>query len=154
MESAKILNLLSQLIHPIVMLALFVYFIYAAYLGFQVRRTHNAKGDLKKELIKGQYQLRHHQIASILLAVIVAGAIGGMASTYFSNGQLFVDAHLVVGLVITTSIAITAALTPLLQKGYSWAQYTHIGINISVLFLFSWQMITGLQIVQQIFTGS
>jgi hypothetical protein len=48
---------------------------------------------------------------------MVLGSIGGMASTYFSYGELTVDAHLIVGLTMTAIIAISAALVPFMQKG-------------------------------------
>ena len=78
--------------HPLFMWVLLALSLYAAYLGLQVQRTRNAQGDEKKELIKGKYNIRHHQMGSILLGLLVAGAIGGMAVTYINNGKLFVGA--------------------------------------------------------------
>lgn len=42
------LSFLAQFIHPLLMLGLFAYLLYAAYLGFQVRRTRNAEGETKR----------------------------------------------------------------------------------------------------------
>lgn len=150
MEFTNTLNVLSQFIHPALMLVLFAYFLYAAYLGFQVRRTRYAEGELKKALLQNRYRLRHYQMGSLLLAVMVTGALGGIATTYFSAGQMFVDSHLLVGLTMTGLIAISAALSPHMQKGNDWARYTHIAINVSLLIFFSWQLITGLQGIQEI----
>ncbi|BAY76421.1 MAG: DUF4079 domain-containing protein [Nostoc sp. SerVER01] len=138
--------------HPLMMWALLVVSIYAAYLGLQVQRTRNAQGEEKKELIKGRYNVRHYQIGSILLALMVAGAIGGMAVTYINNGKLFVGPHLLAGLGMTGLIAFSAALSPYMQKGANWARATHILLNFTLLGLFVWQAVSGVQIVQKILT--
>lgn len=92
-------------IHPVLMWALLALSIYAAYLGLLVQRTRNAQGEEKKQLIKGKYNLRHYQMGSILLALMVVGAIGAMAVTYINNGKLFVGTHLLAGLGMTSLIA-------------------------------------------------
>ena len=138
--------------HPVLMLALLVLSIYAAYLGLQLQRTRNAQGEEKKELIKGRYNVRHYQIGSILLGLMVAGAIGGMGVTYINNGKLFVGPHLLAGLGMTGLIAFSAALSPYMQKGANWARATHILINFTLLGIFAWQAVTGVQIVQRILT--
>ncbi|MDZ7966762.1 MULTISPECIES: DUF4079 domain-containing protein [unclassified Nostoc] len=138
--------------HPVLMWALLVLSIYAAYLGLQLQRTRNAQGEEKKELIKGRYNVRHYQIGSILLALMVTGAIGGMAVTYINNQKLFVGPHLLAGLGMTGLIAFSAALSPYMQKGANWARATHILINFTLLGLFAWQAVTGVQIVQKILT--
>ncbi|QLE46774.1 DUF4079 domain-containing protein [Nostoc sp. C057] len=138
--------------HPVLMWALLVLSIYAAYLGLQLQRTRNAQGEEKKELIKGRYNVRHYQIGSILLGLMVAGAIGGMGVTYINNGKLFVGPHLLAGLGMTGLIAFSAALSPYMQKGANWARATHILINFTLLGLFAWQAVTGVQIVQRILT--
>ncbi|MEH2161717.1 MAG: DUF4079 domain-containing protein [Nostoc sp.] len=138
--------------HPVLMWALLVLSIYAAYLGLQVQRTRNAQGEEKKELIKGRYNLRHYQIGSILLALMVAGTIGGMAVTYINNQKLFVSPHLLAGLGMAGLIAFSAALSPYMQKGANWARATHILLNFTLLGLFAWQAVTGVQIVQKILT--
>ncbi|MCC5642093.1 DUF4079 domain-containing protein [Nostoc sp. CHAB 5824] len=138
--------------HPVLMWALLVLSIYAAYLGLQLQRTRNAQGEEKKELIKGRYNVRHYQIGSILLALMVVGAIGGMGVTYINNGKLFVGPHLLAGLGMTGMIAFSAALSPYMQKGANWARATHILLNFTLLGLFAWQAVTGVQIVQRILT--
>ncbi|WP_373525156.1 DUF4079 domain-containing protein [Nostoc sp.] len=138
--------------HPVIMWALLVLSIYAAYLGLQVQRTRNAQGEEKKELIKGRYNVRHYQIGSILLALLVTGAIGGMAVTYINNGKLFVGPHLLAGLGMVGLIAFSAALSPYMQKGANWARATHILLNFTLLGLFAWQAVSGVQIVQKILT--
>lgn len=140
-------------VHPITMWALFALTLYALYLGFQIRRTRKAEGDKKKELIKGKFNIRHHQMGAALLAFMVLGSIGGMAVTYINNGKLFFGPHLLVGLAMTGLIASAAALVPFMQKGNDLARYTHIGLNLVLVGLFGWQAVTGMQIVQKILSN-
>ena len=146
-ESVKVW---SQFLHPMLMWVLLAITLYALYLGIQVQRTRYADGDLKKELIKGRYNVKHYQIGSILLACMVIGSISGMAVTYINNGKLFVGPHLLAGLGMTGLIALSASLSPFMQKGQNWARFTHIALNVVLLGLFSWQAITGVEIVQRI----
>jgi hypothetical protein len=140
--------------HPLMMWVLLAISLYAAYLGLQVQRTRNAQGEEKKELIKGRYNVKHYQIGSIILALMVVGAIGGMAVTYINNGKLFVGPHLLAGLGMTSLVAFSAALSPFMQKGANWARVTHILLNFGILGLFTWQAITGVQIVQRILSNA
>ncbi len=137
-------------VHPLLMWVLLGVSIYALYLGVQWRRARTAEGELKKELIKGRYNIRHYQIGSALLALMVIGAVAAMAVTYINNGKLFVGPHLLVGLGMTSMIAVSASLAPLMQKGHNWARYTHIVLNAGLLALFSWQAVSGVQIIQNI----
>ena len=73
-----------------------------------------------------------------------------MAVTYINNGKLFFGPHLLVGLGMTGIIAFSASLSPFMQKGANWARVTHIILNFTLLGLFTWQAITGVQIVQKI----
>ncbi len=146
-ESVKIW---SQFLHPTLMWVLLALTLYAMYLGIQVQRTRYADGTLKKELIKGRYNVKHYQIGSVLLGLMVMGSIGGMAVTYINNGKLFVGPHLLAGLGMTGLIATAASLSPFMQKGQNWARVTHIALNVVLLGLFGWQAITGVQIVQRI----
>lgn len=146
-ESVKVW---SQFFHPALMWVLFALTLYALYLGIKVRRVRSAEGDEKKELIKGKFNVKHFQIGSLVLALMVVGSIGGMAVTYINNGKLFVGSHLLAGLGMTGMIAVSASLSPLMQKGVDWARYTHIVLNMALLGLFGWQALTGVQIVQRI----
>lgn len=136
--------------HPAIMWILLALSFYALYLGVQIRRTRAAEGDEKKELIKGKFNVRHYQAGSILLALMVLGSIGGMAVTYINNGKLFVGPHLLAGLGMTGLIAVSASLSPLMQKGVDWARYSHIALNVALLGLFGWQALTGIEILQRI----
>jgi Protein of unknown function (DUF4079) len=137
-------------IHPPLMWILLGLCLYAMYLGVQLRRIRSADAELRKELIKGKYNTRHHQIGSIILALMVAGSLGGMTVTYINNGKLFVGPHLLAGMGMTALIAFSAALTPYMQKGQDWARYTHITINVAIVGLFGWQAVSGLEILQRI----
>lgn len=140
----------SQFFHPALMWALFALTTYALYLGIKVRRTRSAEGEEKKQLIKGKFNVRHYQIGSIVLALMVVGSIGGMAVTYVNNGKLFIGPHLLAGLGMTGMIALSASLSPFMQKGADWARYTHIFLNVAIMGLFGWQAISGMDIVQRI----
>ncbi|PSB02510.1 DUF4079 domain-containing protein [Merismopedia glauca] len=137
-------------IHPILMWILLAISIYAMYLGIQIRRTRNAQGEAKKELVKGKFNVRHHQMGSILLALMVIGTLVAMGVTYINNQKLFFGPHLLVGLGMTGLIATSAALSPYMQKGVDWARYTHITLNVILLGLFGWQALSGVEILQRI----
>jgi len=136
--------------HPILMWLLFAVTLYALYLGMQARKTRLADAETRSTLIKGKFALRHHQLGSLLLAVMVLGSIGGMAVTYINNGKLFFGPHLLVGLGMTGLVATSAALVPFMQRGNQTARITHISLNIVLVGLFGWQAVTGMQIVQRI----
>ena len=136
--------------HPILMWLLFAVTLYALYLGMQARKTRLADAETRSTLIKGKFALRHHQLGSLLLAVMVLGSIGGMAVTYINNGKLFFGPHLLVGLAMTGLVATSAALVPFMQRGNQPARITHISLNIVLVGLFGWQAVTGMQIVQRI----
>lgn len=140
----------SQFGHPILMWVLLGTSFYTMYLGWQIRRTRTADKEEKKELIKKNFKQRHHQVGSILLALIVFGTIGGMGVTYINNGKLFIGPHLLAGLGMTAILATAVSLVPYMQKGNQWARNAHIFLNITMLGIFSWQAVTGMQIVQKI----
>ncbi|MDE5108460.1 MAG: DUF4079 domain-containing protein, partial [Trichodesmium sp. St17_bin3_1_1] len=48
---------------------------------------------------------------------------------------------------------ISASLTPFMQKGQNWARYSHIALNVSLLGLFSWQAVTGVEIMLKIISN-
>ncbi|MDX2100321.1 MAG: DUF4079 domain-containing protein [Leptolyngbyaceae cyanobacterium bins.59] len=140
----------SQFLHPVVMWVLLALSVYALYTGIQVIRTRNAEGDTKKKLIQGKFNLKHYQIGSIILALMVVGSLVGMGATYINSGKLFVNSHLIAGLGMVGLISVSASLSPFMQKGNNVARFTHILINVMVLGLFGWQALTGVQIVQRI----
>lgn len=140
----------SQFFHPALMWVLLAMTAYALYLGIQIRRTRSADKEERKELIKKNFNNRHYQIGSALLALMVLGCIGGMGVTYINNGKLFFGPHLLVGLGMTGAIATSAALVPFMQKGNEIARYTHIILNVALLGLFGWQALTGVEILQRI----
>lgn len=149
-ESVKVY---SQFFHPLLMWVLLALSIYALYLGGKIRQVRTADKEVRKELVKKNFNTRHHVAGSILLAFMVLGTIGGMAVTYINNGKLFVGPHLIAGLGMTGMIAVSAALVPFMQKGNDIARYTHISLNIVLLGLFGWQAITGLDILNRIWSN-
>ncbi|MGJ5634541.1 DUF4079 domain-containing protein [Nostoc sp. CALU 1950] len=150
-ESLAALKPYLSFFHPVTMWILLVVALYAMYLGVQVRRTRLADGDIKKELVKGRFAIRHHQIGSILLALMVMGAIGGITVTYLNSGKIVIGPHLFAGLGMVGLISTSAALVPFMQK-HDWVRSIHISLNLTLLGLFGWQAVTGVQIVQKIVT--
>lgn len=149
-EIPETVKVYSQFGHPIMMWILFALSIYALYLGIKVKRTRQADKEQRKELIKGNFKERHHQVGSIFLALIVLGTVGGMAVTYINNGKLFVGPHLLAGLGMMVMVTISASLVPYMQKGNKFARLSHVGLNMTMLMIFAWQAFTGVQIVQKI----
>lgn len=151
MELPESIKVWSQFGHPMMMWALLALSIYALKLGIKAKKTRTTEDkEEKKELIKGKFNVKHHQVGSLLLALMVLGTVGGMAVTYINNGKLFVGPHLLVGLGMTAMIATSASLVPWMQKGNLIARKAHVGLNMTLLLLFGWQAFTGVQIVQKI----
>lgn len=143
----------SQFGHPVLMWVLFAMAIYALYLGIKAKKTRQASKEERKELVKGNFANRHHQVGSIFMALVILGTVGGMAVTYINNGKLFVGPHLLAGLGMMTMVAVSASLVPYMQKGNGFARFTHVGLNMSMLLIFGWQALTGMQIVQKIISN-
>lgn len=140
-------------VHPLAMWVLLAITLYAMYLGVQARRTRLADAETRKDLIKGKFALKHHQVGAVLMAIMVLGTIGGMGATYITNGKLFVGPHLLAGLGMAGLITTSAALVPFMQKGNETARLTHISLNVILVGLFGWQAITGMQIVQRLLSN-
>ncbi|ASC70525.1 hypothetical protein XM38_014640 [Halomicronema hongdechloris C2206] len=137
-------------IHPAWMWVVFVFTLYALYLGIQVRRTRTATGELKKALVKQKFGQRHYQLGALLLALMTTGSIGVLGIEYLNSGKLYVVPHTLVGLGMTVLMANAAALAPLMQRGKEWARYTHIAIALTITVLFGWQFVTGIEVVWEI----
>jgi hypothetical protein len=137
-------------VHPVLMTVTFITAIYAAYLGLQYLKARSSEGEVKKALMVKRYNLQHYKIGAIFLVLMVGGAIGGMAVTYNSSGKLAIGAHLFAGLGLAFLAAISASLAPLMQQGKEWARISHTSINAVIIGIFSWQLLTGLNIVQRI----
>lgn len=150
MELPESVKVYSQFAHPLLMWVVLGLTLYAGYTGWQWRRTRSATGEEKKALMAGKFKDKHHAIGATVLALMVLGTVGGMAVTYINNGKLFVGSHLIAGLGMASLIAVSASLTPLMQKGVEWARVSHIALNSAIVGLFAWQAVTGLDIVQRI----
>ena len=150
MPEALAFNL--NFLHPLAMWALLALSAYAMVLGIKAKKTRTGTPEQRKELIKGQFAKRHYLYGSAVLAVMVLGTFGGMAVTYLNNGKLFVGPHLLVGIAMTSMLAVAAALSPLMQAGNVIARKIHVGLNMGVMTLFLWQAVTGMQIVQKLLT--
>ena len=150
MPEALLFNL--NFLHPLLMWGLLAGSGYALFLGIKAKKTRTASAEDRKELIKGKFAQRHYLIGSGVLAVMVLGTLGGMAVTYLNNGKLFVSPHLLVGLGMTGLIALAAALSPLMQRGNLMPQSPR-GLNMLVMTLFLWQAVSGMQILNKIWTS-
>jgi ABC-type transport system involved in cytochrome c biogenesis permease subunit len=137
-------------LHPLLMWVLLGLSLYAMVLGIKAKKTRTGTPEQRKELIKGQFGKRHFLFGSLLLALMVLGTVGGMAVTYVNNGKLFVGPHLLVALGMVSLIAIAAALAPLMQAGNELARKAHVGLNMTLVTLFLWQAVTGMQIVNKL----
>jgi len=144
------LPLVVSFLHPLLMWVLLGLSLYAMVLGIKAKKTRTGTPEQRKELIKGQFGKRHFLFGSVLLALMVLGTVGGMAVTYVNNGKLFVGPHLLVALGMVSLIAIAAALAPLMQSGNELARKAHVGLNMTLVTLFLWQAVTGMQIVNKI----
>ncbi|MEB3333542.1 MAG: DUF4079 domain-containing protein [Cyanobacteriota bacterium] len=140
-------------LHPVLMWGLLGLAAYSMVLGLKAKKTRTADPEERKQLVKGQFARRHYLLGSLLLALMVLGTVGGMAVTYLNNGKLFFGPHLLVGLAMTALIAMAAALSPLMQQGNLVARKVHVGLNMSLMGLFLWQAVTGMQIVNKILTS-
>ncbi|AFZ44592.1 hypothetical protein PCC7418_2445 [Halothece sp. PCC 7418] len=144
-ESVKVW---SQFFHPAFMWILFGVAVYALVSGIKSKKARTAEDTaLKKEY--NPKKEKHHLIGSILLSLVVLGNLGGMAATYINNGKLFVGPHLLVGLGMLAIVATSAALVPAMKTS-NIARNAHISLNLVLLGLFSWQALTGMQILFKI----
>ena len=140
-------------VHPLTEWALLAAGGWALYLGIKAKKTLTGTPEQRKELIPGKFAQRHYRWGSLLLAVMTLGTLGGMAVTYLNNGKLFLGPHLLVGLAMTGMIAVAASLSPLMQQGNLIARKAHVGLNMGVLTLFLWQAVSGMEIVNKIWSN-
>ncbi|RPF83299.1 MAG: DUF4079 domain-containing protein [Synechococcus sp. TMED20] len=140
-------------VHPLTEWALLAAGGWALYLGIKAKKTRTGTPEQRKELIPGKFAQRHYRWGSLLLAVMTLGTLGGMAVTYLNNGKLFLGPHLLVGLAMTGMIAVAASLSPLMQQGNLIARKAHVGLNMGVLTLFLWQAVSGMEIVNKIWSN-
>lgn len=141
-------------VHPLLMGLLLAMGGYAMFLGIKTKKVRTGTAEQRKALLPGKFAQRHYFWGSMLLALMVFGSLGGMAVTYLNNGKLFVGPHLLVGLAMTGMIAGAASLSPLMQRGNVIARKVHVGLNMGMFTLFLWQVVSGLQIVNKIWTNS
>jgi len=114
--------------------------IYALYLG-TITADKNRWGEVKRA-DKGRYNVKHYQIGSVLLALMVIGAIA-MAVTYINNQKAVFGPHLLVGLGMTAMIAVFSFTLSFMQKGKIGHPYC---FKFGSLALFSWQAVSGVKL--------
>ena len=137
-------------IHPAWMWVVLVLTIYALYLGLQSRHTRKATGEIRKTLIKQKFSQRHYRIGALLLALMTTGSVGVLGIEYLNSGKLYIVPHTIIGLVMTVLMANAAALAPFMQTGKEWARQIHMAFAFSIIGLFSWQILTGFEVIFEI----
>ena len=120
------------------------------YLGIKAKKMRTGTSEQRKALVSGKFAQRHYLWGSLFLSAMVIGNLGGMAVTYINNGKLFVDAHLLVGSIMSGMVAIGASLSPLMQRGNLPARKVHVALGMTMLGLFLWQAFTGMEILNKI----
>ncbi|WP_028953488.1 DUF4079 domain-containing protein [Synechococcus sp. CC9616] len=139
--------------HPLTEWSLLAVGGWALYLGIKAKKTRTGTPEQRKQLVSGKFAQRHYRWGALFLAVMTLGTLGGMAVTYLNNGKLFMGPHLLVGLAMTGMIAVAASLAPLMQQGNLIARKAHVGLNMGVLTLFLWQAVSGMEIVNKIWSN-
>mmetsp|Transcript_15963 Transcript_15963/g.28634 ORF Transcript_15963/g.28634 Transcript_15963/m.28634 type:complete len:365 (+) Transcript_15963:92-1186(+) len=104
----------------------------------------------RKELTAGNYRDRHFNLASLLLFLGAGFAIEGPVNTWMRTGKLFPGPHLFAGAGIVVLWAAAAGLVPAMQKGNKFAKDLHIALNAANVGLFSWQILSGIPILQKV----
>eukprot|EP00471_Norrisiella_sphaerica_P004274 CAMPEP_0184478144 /NCGR_PEP_ID=MMETSP0113_2-20130426/256_1 /TAXON_ID=91329 /ORGANISM="Norrisiella sphaerica, Strain BC52" /LENGTH=335 /DNA_ID=CAMNT_0026855833 /DNA_START=34 /DNA_END=1041 /DNA_ORIENTATION=- len=104
----------------------------------------------RKNLVKGDFRDKHFQLSSLLLALGVGIGIEGPVNTWMRTGKLFPGPHLFAGAGIVVLWAAAAALVPAMQKGSKLAKDLHVALNAANVGLFTWQIATGIPIVQKV----
>ena len=137
-------------VHPLMEWALLGLGGWVLYLGINAKKVRTGTSEQRKALVSGKFAQRHFLWGSLFLAAMVVGNLGGMVVTYINNEKLFVDAHLVVGLLMSGMSAVGAALSPLMLRGSQAARQIHVAIGMSMLSLFLWQAFTGMEILNKI----
>ena len=140
-------------VHPLMEWSLLAAGGWTLYLGIKAKKTRTGTSEQRKILVPGKFAQRHYLWGSVILAGMTMATFGGMAVTYLNNGKLFVGPHLLVGLAMTGMIATAASLSPLMQRGNLIARKIHVGLNMGMLTLFLWQVVSGMEIVNKIWTN-
>eukprot|EP01039_Chlorochromonas_danica_P005023 gene5022-5515_t len=108
----------------------------------------------RKSLQGANLKEKHYNVGSLLLGAGVSISFFGALNTYWSTGEIFPDVHLFVGMAITILWALAAALVPYMQRGNGVARTAHIGLNTLNLVLFTCQIPTGFDIVQEVWKNT
>ena len=137
-------------VHPLLEWLLLALGGWVLYLGIKAKKVRTGTPEQRKALVAGKFAQRHYLWASLFLAVMVIGNLGGMAVTYINNGKLFVDSHLLVGLAMSGMVAVGASLSPLMQRGNLIARKAHVALGMGMLTLFLWQAFSGMNILNRI----
>jgi hypothetical protein len=144
---------LISFLHPTLMWGVLGLYLYTAYLGWQSSRLKSVNAETRKELVRNKVGLKHYQVSSVLLGLLVLGSALGLAVTYINVGTVFNETHGKIGMLMMVLIALAASLAPFLQRGAAWARISHVSIGIVLLILYLWEIPTGGEIVQAILKG-
>ena len=137
-------------IHPILMLLLLGLSCYSMFLGLKVMQTRMADIEIRKQLIKERFDIRHFQIGRLILALMVLGSLVGIVVHSLSDDELIISHHLPVGISMIFLVFLSVAIIPLIQQGNLFARRAHVTLNIIMMALFLWQVASGMQLVNEI----
>ena len=140
-----------SLVHPITMGILLVATSFAFYLGYQARQLRTTTdGEVKRRLASQRPGQKHHQMASVILAVMTITTFEGMGNTFARTGKLFPGPHLYAGLTLVALMSSMASLAPFMLRGNVAARNAHFLMAFGVLGTFAWQLQSGLEIVAKL----
>ena len=106
--------------------------------------------DTRSSLASANLRDTHWALGSTLLGLGTSFAIEGPVNTFMRAGKLFPGPHLYAGAGCVVFWALAAALTPQMQKGSDTARVAHIGLNSAGLALFTWQLVSGWEILSKV----
>ena len=105
---------------------------------------------IRELLSKEHFNRRHFQIGRLVLALMVLGSLVGITVEYFSNDKLLINPHLTVGINMIIIVLLSVAIIPFMQKGSFLARRAHASLNMIMMTLSLWQVLTGMQLINEI----
>lgn len=142
---------LISLLHPIAGLAVLILAILAAVLGWRYRRARLGKSG--QDVMGTFHRMQQHKQVGIALAIVTLLVwVGGISIARFLaiDGTIYTYPHQIFSLTLLI-LLLTSASVMLLFRQRVWASPVHLSLNGVVLVLLAVQLLSGLDLVQQIF---
>jgi len=118
--------------------------------GLKVMQTRTPDTQIRELLSKERFNKRHFQIGRLVLALMVLGSLVGITVEYFSNDKLLINPHLTVGINMIIIVLLSVAIIPFMQKVSLLARRAHASLNMIMMTLSLWQVLTGMQLINEI----